>query len=68
MGNTGYYVAGIRSGDPDRLLGQAVAWAATGDVFFASGPVPVLTFPGLVLLAFGLLFISYRKFFLPTTC
>lgn len=32
MGNTGYYVAGLRAGDPDRLLEQGVAWAADGSI------------------------------------
>jgi len=63
MGDTGYYVAGLRSGNPDRLLEQAVSWAATGSVISPETvPVPGLTIPGLILLALGLLFISYRRF------
>jgi len=32
MGSTGYLVAPLRTGNPDRLLEQAAVWAASGDV------------------------------------
>jgi hypothetical protein len=50
MGNTGYYVAGLRTGDPDRLLEQAVAWAASF-VTPQSTPVPTMSQWALIVLS-----------------
>lgn len=68
MGNTGYYVAGLRTGAPDRLLEQAVAWAAEGSVApppppatFAK-PVPTLSEWALVTLAGVLGLVVMRSF------
>ncbi|MGB7453129.1 MAG: IPTL-CTERM sorting domain-containing protein [Lysobacterales bacterium] len=66
MGNTGYYVAGLRSGDPDRLLEQGVAWAADGVVPIDasdSAPIPTMSQWALIVLSMllGLMAFANRK-------
>ena len=64
MGNSGYYIAGLRTGDPDRLLEQAVAWAADGSVFGLSA-IAVPTLSGWALIGLSMLLcwigFAYRR-------
>jgi len=70
MGNTGYYVAGLRSGNPDRLLEQAVVWAADGVLVGppTAPPTPTVPVPALsqwaliiLLMLFGLAVFTNRS-------
>lgn len=67
MGNTTYYVAGLRSGDPDRLLEQGVAWAADGvvpiDPDLNGASVPTMSQWALIMLSvlLGLTAFANRK-------
>lgn len=65
MGNTGYYVAGLRSGNPDRLLEQAVGWAGGLSIFAPreTEAVPTMAQWALITLSvlLGLMVFTYRR-------
>jgi hypothetical protein len=63
MGNLGYYVAGLRTGNPDRLLEQAVAWAAGATGFAQGTPVPTMSQWALIVLSvlLGLMVFANRR-------
>ncbi|MCW8984825.1 MAG: hypothetical protein OQK55_05755 [Thermoanaerobaculales bacterium] len=64
LANTGYSTGTLRSGDSDRLLEQAVEWAANASPLILN-EIPTVSFYGIFILsvliaAAGLAFLRYR--------
>jgi hypothetical protein len=63
---SGYSQGSLRSGNSDRLLEQAVAWAAEAEFVAQSAPIPTVSLKGILILtvliaAAGLVFLRFRN-------